>query len=154
MKPIERRIAVSVPWTRRARLGYYGAITALAGLTVAEGVAVTVTKSSSDASPPAFGAVYAGYTILLAAALLAVGFEVTRGLGRGWRRWLPFSLGAWLLVVVVPALATSFAAALWAISAWLLLFAVLGLVMMLGADRSDRRPATPRRARALARPLY
>ena len=128
----------------------------LAGLTVAEGIAVTVTQSPSDASPPAFGVVYAGYTILLAAALLTVGFEVARGPGRGWRRWLPFTLGAWLLVVVVPALATSFAAALWATSAWLLLFAVLGLVLMLDTPTGAiaARPATRRRARAPARPLY
>src|SRR5215211_7227406 len=49
------RWSSAVPWTRRARLGYYGAIAALAGLTVAEGIAVTVTTSPSGASPPAFG---------------------------------------------------------------------------------------------------
>jgi hypothetical protein len=141
----------AVPWTRRAQLGYFGAIAALAGLTVAEGIAITVTQSTSDVGPPAFGVVYAGYTILLAAALLTVGFDVARGLGRGWSRWLPFALAAWLLVVVVPALATSFTAALWAISAWLLLFAVLGLVLILDADQSDRRPAGPAPASTSAR---
>lgn len=119
------RWSSAVPWTRRARLGYCGAIAALAGLTVAEGIAVTVTLSPSGASPPAFGVVYAGYIILLAAALLMVGFEVARAPWRDWSRWLPFTLAAWLLAVVVPALATSFTAALCAISAWLLLFAVL-----------------------------
>ena len=89
----------AVPWTRPAQLGYYGAIAALAGLTVAEGIAVTVIQSPSDAGPPAFGVVYAGYIILLAAALLPVGFEVARGPRRGWSRWLPFALAAWLLVV-------------------------------------------------------
>ena len=131
----------AVPWSRRAQLGYCGAIAAVAGLTVADGIAVTVTQPPSEASPSAFGVVYAGYTILLAAALLTVGFEVARGPGRVWRRWLPFTLGAWLLIVVVPALATSFAAALWATSAWLLLFAVLELVLMVDTHRSDRRPA-------------
>jgi hypothetical protein len=144
----------AVPWTRRAQLGYCGAIAALAGLTVAEGIAVTVTQPPSEASPPAFGVVYAGYTILLAAALLTAGFEVARGPGRGWSRWLPVTLGAWLLVVVVPALATSFMAALWATSAWLLLFAVLGLVLIVDAHRSGRRPAghapASRSARAAA----
>ena len=132
----------AVPWTRRARLGYHGAIAALAGLTVAEGIAITVPNSSSEASPPAFGVVYAGYVVLLAVALLAVGVEVARGLGlRGWRRWLPVTLGGWLLVVVVPALAAGFTAALMATSVWLLLFAVLGLVLILDADQNDRRPA-------------
>ena len=131
----------AVPWTRPAQLGYYGAIAALAGLTVAEGIAVTVIQSPSDAGPPAFGVVYAGYIILLAAALLPVGFEVARGPRRGWSRWLPFALAAWLLVVVVPALAISFAAALWAISAWRLLFAVLGLVLIRHADQSESHPA-------------
>ena len=139
------RWSSAVPWTRRARLGYCGAIAALAGLTVAEGIAVTVTLSPSDASPPAFGVVYAGYTILLAAALLTVGFEVARGPGGAGEGGcpLPWLLGCWS--VVVPALATSFTAALWAISAWLLLFAVLGLVLIRG-----RRPegSPPGRARA------
>jgi hypothetical protein len=128
-----------VPWTRRARLGYYGAVAALAGLTVAEGVAVTVTQSSDDAGPPAFGVVYAGYTIVLAAALLRVGFEMARGLGRGWRRWLPVTLGVCLLVVVLPAQATNFTAALWSISAWQLLFAVRGLALLLDAKGSTQR---------------
>ena len=98
--------------------------------------------------------VYAGYTILIAAALLIIGFEVVRGPGQGWGKWLPSTLAAWLLVVVVPALATSFTAALWAISAWLLLFAVLGLVLIRDAHQSDRRPArhppASRSARAAA----
>ena len=141
----------AVPWSRRAQLGYVGAIAALAGLTVAEGIAVTVTQSPSDVGPSAFGVVYAGYTILLAAALLMVGFEAARSPGRGWSRWLPLALAAWLLVVVLPALATSFAAALRAISAWLLLFAVLGLVLTLDADQSDRRPAAPEPASRSAR---
>jgi len=92
----------AVPWSRRAQLGYVGAIAALAGLTVAEGIAVTVTQSPSDVGPSAFGVVYAGYTILLAAALLMVGFEAARSPGRGWSRWLPLALAAWLLVVVLP----------------------------------------------------
>jgi len=141
----------AVPWSRRAQLGYCGAMAALAGLTVAEGIAVTVTHSPSDVGPSAFGVVYAGYTILLAAALLMVGFEAARSPGRGWSRWLPLALAAWLLVVVLPALATSFAAALRAISAWLLLFAVLGLVLTLDADQSDRRPAAPEPASRSAR---
>ena len=50
------------------------------------------------------------------------------GAWQGWKRWLLLSLGVWLLLVVLPALALSFDAARWAMSAWLLLFALLGRV--------------------------
>ena len=45
----------ALPWTRSARAGYYGALAVLAGLNNLGGIAVTVTGSSSDASPPALG---------------------------------------------------------------------------------------------------
>ena len=102
----------------------------MAVLTVIEGIAVTVQRSPMDGTPPAFGIVYGASTILLGAALLAEGLGVARaGAWQGWKRWLPLSLGVWLLLVVFPALTLSFDAARWAMSAWLLLFALLGWVL-------------------------
>lgn len=121
----------AVPHTRRARFGHHGAVVLMAGLTVAEGVAISVPGSSLDATPSAFGVVYAVYTILLGVALLTMGLEMARGgVWRDWRRWLPSILGLWLLVPVLAALALSREAAGWAISAWLLLFALLGLALL------------------------
>ena len=120
----------TVPGTRIARFGRYVALAMMAVLTVTEGLAVTVPRSPLDGTPPAFGVIYGVYTILLGVALLAEGFGVARsGAWQGWKRWLPLSLGVWLLLVVFPALALSFDGARWAMSAWLLLFALLGLVM-------------------------
>ncbi len=120
----------TLPGTRIARFGRYVALGMMAVLTVTEGLAVTVPRTPLDGTPPAFGVVYGVYTILLGVALLAAGFGVARsGVWRGWKRWLPLSLGVWLLFVVVPALALSFDAARWAMSSWMLLFALLGWVM-------------------------
>jgi Ca2+/Na+ antiporter len=120
----------AAPRTRSARLGRHLALVMMAVLTTAEGLAVTVPSSPLDSTPPAFGVVYGACTILLGAALLAEGLDVARGgTWPGWKRWLPLSLGVWLLLVVLPTLALSFDAARWAMSAWLLLFAVLGFVL-------------------------
>jgi hypothetical protein len=120
----------AVPRTGVARFGHFVALVIMAVLTVTEGLAVTVPRSPLDGTPSAFGVVYGVITILLGVALLAEGLGVARaGAWRGWKRWLPLSLGVWLLLVVLPALALSFDAARWAMSAWLLLFALLGLVL-------------------------
>jgi hypothetical protein len=120
----------AVPMTRSARFGRYSALVMMAVLTATEGLAVSVPRGPLDGTPPAYGVIYGAYTILLGVALLAEGLGVARvGARQGWMRWLPLSIGVWLLVVVLPALALSFDAARWAMSAWLLLFAVLGLAL-------------------------
>jgi hypothetical protein len=92
-------------WRRRGRLAYVGTMAAVAALINTEGIAITVTAPS--ATPSVFGVIYVGYVALLGATLLMVGHEVARVRGplRTWRRWLPLTLGAWLLIVAVPALA-------------------------------------------------
>ena len=120
----------AVPMTRIARFGRYIALVMMAVLTVTEGLAVSVPRTPLDGTPPVFGVIYGAYTIVLGVAMLAEGLGVARGgVWQGWKRWLPLSLGVWLLVVVLPALALSFDAARWAMSAWLLLFALLGFVL-------------------------
>lgn len=121
----------ALPSTGIARFGRLLALVMLAVLAATEGLIVSVPSSPLDDTPPVFGVIYALYTFVLGVALLAVGVGVARGgEWRGWKRWLPLGLGVWLLVVVLPALALSFDAARWALSAWLLLFAVLGYVLM------------------------
>ena len=142
----------AVPLSRSARSGRYLALVMMTVLTVVEGLAVTVPLSPSDARPPAFGVVYGASTILLGAGLLAEGLGVGRaGAWQGWKRWLPLGLGAWLILVVFPALALSFDAARWAMSAWLFLFALLGWVLT-GQDGSasnqDTAEPQPRRRSA------
>lgn len=120
----------AVPISRGARSGRYLALVMMAVLTVIEGLAVTVPRSPMDGTPPAFGVVYTASTILLGVGLLGQGIGVARGgAWQGWTRWLPLSLGVWLLLVLFPALALSFDAARWAMSVWLLLFALLGWVL-------------------------
>jgi hypothetical protein len=113
----------------------------MAVLTVIEGLAVTVPRSPLDGTPPAFGVVYGTSTLLLGVALLAKGLSVAwAGAWQGWKRWLPLSLGVWLLLVVFPALALNFDAARWAMSAWLLLFALLGWVLTREDDSAPGQP--------------
>jgi hypothetical protein len=120
----------AVPSTRSARFGRFGALAMMAALTVTEGLAVTVLRSPLDGTPPALGVIYGAYTALLGVALLALGVGVARaGAWQGWKRWLPLTLGVWLLVVVLPALALNFDAARWAMAVWLSLFALLGFVL-------------------------
>lgn len=125
----------SFPDTRRARVGLRTAIVVLAGIIVAEGVAISVPLSSLDATPPALGLVYAGYTLILGVALLAVGLELARGEAR-WksRRWLLVVLGMWLIVPGLPALFLGHQAAGWVRTAWLLQFALLGVSLLTTAD--------------------
>jgi hypothetical protein len=143
----------AVPTTPGARFGRYGALVMMAVLTATEGLAVTVPRGPLDGTPPVYGVIYGAYTVLLGVALLAEGLGVARGgAWRGWKRWLPVSLGVWLLVVVLPALALSFDAARWAMSAWLLLFALLGLVLTReDGSASGQSTAGHRTGRSIAR---
>ena len=135
-----------VPATGSARFASYGAVVMMALLTVAEGLAVTVPREPLDGTPPAYGVIYSTYTVLLGVALLAEGLGVARrGAWWGWKRWLPLCLGVWLLVVVLSALALSFDAARWAMSTWLLLFALLGLVLMRQNGSAVGQPAAGHR---------
>ena len=146
----------AVPSSRGARSGRYLALVMMAVLTVVEGLAVTVPRSPTDGAPPAFSVVYAACTALLGVALVAEGLGVARaGAWQGWKRWLPLSLGVWLLLVVLPALALSFDAARWAMSGWLLLFALLGWVLTgqggsAPSQGSGCAPTRMRRARGAA----
>lgn len=132
----------AVPRTSIARTGRYVALIMMAVLTVTEGLAVTVPRSPLDGTPPAFGVIYGAFTMLLGVALLAEGLTVAwAGAWQGWQRWLPLGLGVWLLLVVFPALALSFDAARWAMSAWLILFALLGWVLTRGDGSAPGQPA-------------
>lgn len=143
-----------VAGSRRARPAHRIAVAVLAGLTVAEGVAISV--PASGAAPRAFTVVYAGYTAVLGIALLVLGVEVARSGGRqGHRRWLTAVLGLWLLVAVLPALAFAPTLAGWAVAAWLLLFALLGLVLLRRSHRPPvERAARPARAYAVVTWIY
>jgi hypothetical protein len=136
----------ALPLTRSARFARDGAVIMMALLTVVEGLAVTVARGPLDGTPPGYGVIYAAYTVLLGVALLVMGLGVARaGAWHGWRRWLPLCLGAWVLVVVLPALALSFDAARWATSGSLVLFAVLGLVLIGQDGPPSARPAAAHR---------
>lgn len=126
-------------------------MTVLAGLVVAEGVAISVPVSALDATPPAFGLVYSGYTLLLGVALLAVGSEFARG--GAWpdaRRWLLSVLGLWLIVPGLPAQVLGHEAAGWPRAAWLVLFALLGLALV-RVDPDDQQGQTRVRGGSAAR---
>ena len=118
------------PRTRRGRIGHHLAVTLMAGLIVVEGIAISVKVTALDATPPAFGLVYAGYTLGLGLALVLVGLDTAPpGAPQTRRRWLPVVAGLWLVVVLFPTLALGSQAAGWARAAWLVLFGMLGLAL-------------------------
>jgi hypothetical protein len=48
----------------------------------------------------------------------------------GWSRWLPLTLGVWVFVPMMPALVAGYLPARLAITAWMLLYAALGWVLV------------------------
>ena len=127
---------------RLGRFGHYGAVAGMLGLTVTELAAISAANDSMDtARVGVLGATYGIVSILLGAALVAEGVAVARaGVWHGWRRWVPFAMGVWVFVPMLPALALSFTAARFAISGWMLLFAALGWALSNAEGR--RRQAT------------
>lgn len=122
---------------RVGRVGYLGALWGMVLLTVTEAVAIGA--ASMTAPTPLTGALAAGYgisTTLTGVGLVLAGIAVVRsGRWHGPLRWLPLAMGIWVFVPMFPALAISFVAARYAISAWMLMFAVLGWALE-GPDRT------------------
>ena len=87
-----------VPDTRGARVGHVAAMVIVAVLTPTHGVAVSVPMSPLDGTPSALSVAFVGFAFLLGVALLVEGAGVLHNaVWLSWMRWLPLSLGIWLL---------------------------------------------------------
>lgn len=116
---------------RRNRTGYYAAWGGMLALSLTEVIAVIpATQPMDDPLVVALGAVYGVATVVVGAALVAMGVGVLRcGALTGWRRWVPVSLGIWVFFPMLPGITVSFLAARLTISGWMLLFAILGGIL-------------------------
>lgn len=132
-------------WTRVAS---WMACLGMVGLASMEIVAMTAANASYPS--PQTGPIDAGYgftSMAIGVGLVGVGVSVLRARRwSGWRRWVPLALGVWVFVPMTPAMMGPFVVARLAITAWMLLFAALGVALMQVAEplRSGKR------ARALA----
>lgn len=121
----------------RSRAGAPPAGVALAAagmLLLAATELAAITAATSSYPGPRTGildALYGLSTFAVGVGLIWAGIVVARRRAwTGWRRWLPFSLGAWVFVPMLPALFGGFVAARMAITGWMLLFALLGRELM------------------------
>ncbi|QJY49323.1 hypothetical protein [Pseudonocardia broussonetiae] len=124
-------VAVLAPMAATAvtRWALHGATAGLVLLTVMELVAITAAGSSvSDPQAELVNSLYGIPTILTGLGLLVGGF----GLARGALRWVTVGLGAYVFVVLLPAIVAPYAAGRVAIGVWLLLFGVLGALLARG----------------------
>lgn len=130
------RLSGAVGQSRLGRYGNYGAVAGMAGLTLTELAAISAASDSTDSSRVGvLGGMYGVTTILIGVALVIEGIAVIRAkVWKGWKRWVPLTLGAWVFVPMLPALALSFTGARFAIAGWMLLFAALGWALVKHAD--------------------
>lgn len=128
---------------RSARVGARTAVIGMVGLTITELLAATAAELTTDhAWVMALGALYGLVSLVIGVGLIVEGTGVVRSrVWRGWRRWVPLSLGIWVFIPMMPVMSISFVGARLAITGWMLLFALLGAVLVGTASTtaSDRR---------------
>lgn len=111
---------------RAARWALLVAVAGLVLLTATELFAITAAgASATDPQAELVNSLYGVPTVLTGLGLLVGGF----GLARGPLRWLTVGLGAFVFVVLLPAIFAPYVAGRLAIGAWMLLFAALGAVL-------------------------
>lgn len=130
----------AVPATRAGRLGLWGAVAGMVGLTVTELVAISAADAAVDSTVGmAVGAAYGVTCLVLGVSLTVLGVAMARAGGwTGWRRWIVLAMGVWVFMPMFPALiVTPTDGARLAIAGWMLLFAALGWALV-------RQPASER----------
>lgn len=117
---------------RRARFGYYAALGGMLALSIVELVAIIPASESLDAPMVvALGVAYGVISFVIGVGLVVMGVGAIRsGALSGWDRWAPLSLGVWVFVPMMPAIAISFLGARLSIAGWMLLFAAVGWVIL------------------------
>ena len=115
----------------------------MALLTLTELLAISASESPYPSSrTDVLDALYGVSSIALGVGLVMVGVMVVRERRwTGWPRWLPLTMGVWVFVPMTPAMLAGFLPARLAISAWMLLYAALGLgAASVMATSGKRRP--------------
>ena len=129
--------ALVPPTGRSLRLGLLLAAAALVLLTVCELVALLASEAEEGSCTAAAAATaYGPPTLLAGLGFLLAGWSVARRRLLPWGRWVPFVCGAWVPVVLLPALGGPLAAGRLALGGWMVLYALLG-VGLVRAARGD-----------------
>ena len=114
--------------------GRFGVRVAAAGmllLTVTELAAIAAANSTYPGrGTGVLDALYGISSVAIGVGLVVAGVVVLRARGwRGWTRWVPTMLGAYVFVPMIPLMFAGFLTARLAITGWMLLFALLGWVL-------------------------
>lgn len=123
-------VAVSgaVGWGRAGRWGAWLAVVGMAGLSLAELVAMRYADWDDEtANAGLMGSAYGITVTLTGLGMLLAGIAALRARRwSGWRRWTPLAVGLAAFVIVTPGMFGGFVVARLAIATWMLLFAALG----------------------------
>lgn len=113
---------------RVARAGAWLSVVAMAGLSLAELLAMRYAEFNDDvANEGLMGMAYGLTVTAIGVGMVLAGVGVARTGGwPGWHRWTPLAIGVCVFVVVTPGMFSGFVGGRLAIGFWFLLFAALG----------------------------
>ena len=122
--------------SRTTRVGAWIAVVGMLGLTGCELFALTAADAATTSeAADAVNASYGGPTVVLGLGLVLAGAGLLRRpVLTGADRWVVLVLGAWIFVVLLPALFGPLVAGRLAIGTWMLLFAWLGAALVRHAE--------------------
>ncbi len=123
---------------RRTRAGVTVSALGMVTLTAAELLNITAAHAAVGSTRADLAsAAYGPAMILVGVGFLVAGVGVVRSrLLTGWGRWVPLALGAYVFVVLFPAVFGPLVAGRLAIGAWMLGFAALGVAVRRAVPRS------------------
>lgn len=127
---------------RVARAGAWLGVVGMAGLSLAELLAMRYAEYDNDvANEGPAGAAYGVTVTAIGVGMVLAGVGVARARAEsGWHRWTPLAIGVSVFVLVTPGMFGGFVVARLVIGVWLLLFAALGWSLY----RHAGTPAAPR----------
>lgn len=127
---------------RLGRFGLWTAITGMVGLSACE-VAAAALADSAYPSPETnvTEALFGVTTILIGVGLVAAGVAVVRARRwTGWRRYITLVLGVAVFVMVIPGVFGPFLAGRLVLTAWMIMWAALGVALV----QAEQRWSQPR----------
>lgn len=90
---------------------------------------LAATAANDSGIATAASAAYGLPTVLVGLGFLMAGWKIGRLRLLSWGRWLPFAVGLWVFVVLLPALMGPDIAGTLAIGGWMALYALLGVAL-------------------------
>jgi hypothetical protein len=124
---------------RRSRVASFAAWGGMLALAIIELVAIIPAGETLEAPMVVgLGVAYGVVSFVIGVGLVTMGIGAIRSdvLSR-WDRWVPLSLGIWVFIPMMPAIAMSFLGARLSIAGWMLLFAALGWVILRQEEVAD-----------------